>query len=113
MTFYPVVSEAVRNAFQHAHAESIEVQIEYDRRRLRLRIKDDGEGIDPVVLDAGGRAGHYGLPGLQERAKLISGQLRVRSDPGVGTEIVVSIPASAVYAASGGRRATLRGKTSS
>jgi len=110
---YRIAGEAVRNAFQHAHAGSIEVQIQYDHRQLRLRIRDDGKGIDPKVLESGARAGHYGLPGLQERARLVSGKLTVWSDPGSGTEIELTIPASIVYAASGGRRAILRGKSAS
>ena len=110
---YRITCEAVRNAFQHAHAASVEVQIQYDHRELRLRVRDDGEGIDPKVLESGARAGHYGLPGLQERAKLVSGKLTVWSDPGSGTEINLTIPASVVYAASGGSRTILRGKSAS
>ena len=37
---------------------------------LRLRVRDDGRGIDPGVAQDG-RAGHYGLPGMRERAKRI------------------------------------------
>jgi signal transduction histidine kinase len=110
---YRIAGEAVRNAFRHAHAGSIEVEIQYDYRKLRLRIRDDGEGIDPKVLESGARAGHYGLPGLQERAKLVNGKLTILSDPGSGTEIQLTIPASIVYAASGGRRAILRRKSAS
>ena len=110
---YRIAGEAVRNSFQHAHAGSIEVQVQYDHRQLRLRIRDDGEGIDPKVLESGARAGHYGLPGLQERAKMVRGKLRVKSEHGSGTEIELTIPASVVYAASGGRRAILRGKSAS
>jgi len=106
---YRITCEAVRNAFQHAHAGNIEVQIQYDHRRLRLRVRDDGKGIDPKVLESGVRAGHYGLPGLQERAKLVSGKLTILSDPGSGTEIELTIPASVVYAASGGRAEIRRG----
>lgn len=110
---YRIAGEAVRNAFQHAHAGSIEVQVQYDHRQLRLRIRDDGEGIDPIVLESGARAGHYGLPGLQERAKMVRGKLTVKSDHGSGTEIELTIPASVVYAASAGRRAIPRGKSAS
>ena len=110
---YRIAGEAVRNAFQHARAESIEVHIHYDHRHLRLRIRDDGEGIDPKVLESGARAGHYGLPGLHERAQLVSGKLTVRSGPGSGTQIELTIPASIVYAASGGRQTILRGKSAS
>jgi signal transduction histidine kinase/ligand-binding sensor domain-containing protein len=95
---YRVVGEGVRNAFQHARAKRIEVEIRYDHRQLRLRVRDDGKGIDPEVLESGARAGHYGLPGLQERAKLVGGKLTVRSERDSGTEIELSIPASIVYA---------------
>lgn len=97
---YRIAGEAVRNAFQHAHARSIEVQILYSHRRFRLRIRDDGRGINPEVFESGARAGHYGLPGMQERANLMRGKLRVWSDPASGTEIELSIPGPAVYAAS-------------
>lgn len=110
---YRIAGEAVRNAFQHAQAGSIEVQIQYDQRRLRLRVRDDGKGIDPKVLESGARAGHYGLPGLQERAKLLSGKLRILSDPGSGTEIDLTIPASVIYAPASGRHAISRGRRAS
>jgi signal transduction histidine kinase/ligand-binding sensor domain-containing protein len=95
-----IASEALRNAFQHAHARRIEVEIHYDRRRFRLRVRDDGKGIDPKVLDAGARAGHYGLPGMHERAKLVGGKLAVWSELDSGTETELTIPASIAYAKS-------------
>ena len=108
---YRIACEAVRNAFQHAQARRIEVEIRYDPRHLQLRIRDDGKGIDPNILEAGARAGHYGLPGLHERAKLVRGKLTVRSEPACGTEIELTIPASVAYAATSGHRA--RGKNAS
>jgi signal transduction histidine kinase len=102
---YRIAGEAVRNAFQHAQAKRIEVEIWYDQRQLRLRVRDDGKGIDPKVLEAGARAGHYGLTGLHERAKLIGGKLTVRNQPGGGAEIELTIPASIVYASPGTLRA--------
>lgn len=110
---YRIAGEAVRNAFQHAQAARIEVEIRYDQRQLRLRIRDDGKGIDPKVLEAGARAGHYGLPGLQERAKLVGGKLNVWSEPGSGTEIELTMPASVVYASASGRHAIFRRKNAS
>jgi signal transduction histidine kinase/ligand-binding sensor domain-containing protein len=95
---YRIAGEAVRNAFWHARAAKIEVEIRYDPRQLRLRIRDDGTGIDPKVLESGARAGHYGLPGLQEHAKLVGGKLTVWSKPGSGTEIELIVPASIAYA---------------
>ena len=74
--------ELLRNAFRHADAQKIEAEIRYDSARLRLRIRDDGKGIDPKVLREGGRAGHWGLPGIRERAKQIGARLDLWSEAG-------------------------------
>lgn len=110
---YRIAGEAVRNAFQHAQAARIDIEIRYDRRQLRLCVRDNGKGIDADVLESGARAGHYGLPGLQERAKLVGGKLTVSSKPGSGTEIELTIPASVVYASESGRGAIFRRKSAS
>ena len=51
-----------------------------------------------------GRTGHYGLPGMRERAQSIGGQLEVWSEQGAGTEVELTIPASIAYGAHAGRR---------
>ena len=95
---YKIAAEALRNAFRHAHAGRIEVDIRYDHEEFRLRVRDDGRGIDPEVLANRGLEGHYGLRGMPERAALISGELAVWSEVGVGTEVELRLPASIVYA---------------
>jgi signal transduction histidine kinase len=92
-------TKALRNAFRHAEAKQIEVELRYDERQLRLRIRDDGKGIDPAFMAPEGRAGHFGLHGIRERAKLIRGKLTVWTAPGSGTEIELSVPAVHAYAA--------------
>jgi nitrate/nitrite-specific signal transduction histidine kinase len=70
-----------------------------------LRVRDDGKGIDPEVLDGQARAGHFGLPGMRERAELIGGDLEVWSQRQSGTEVELKIPAAIAYAgSSAGRR---------
>jgi signal transduction histidine kinase len=101
---YRIASEAVRNAFRHSHAARIEVEIRYDPGQLRLRVRDDGKGIDENVLGGGGRAGHYGLPGMHERAKLVGGKLAIWSELESGTEAELTIPASVAYARSSANR---------
>jgi signal transduction histidine kinase/ligand-binding sensor domain-containing protein len=101
---YRITGEALRNAFRHAHAQRIEVEIRYDQRQLRLRVRDDGKGIDPTILNGRGRPGHYGLPGMHERAKLVGGKLAVWSELNSGTEAELSIPASIAYAKSSATR---------
>jgi len=101
---YRIAGEAMRNAFRHAQAHRIEVEIRYDERQLRLRVRDDGKGIDAKHLDGEGYAGHYGLRGMRERAKLIGGKLAVWSELNSGTEVELSIPASRAYETSPLRR---------
>jgi len=95
---YRIATEAIRNAIRHANARRIEVEIRYDEHRLRLRIGDDGTGIDPAVLDRDHKAGHWGLRGMRERAKLVGGELEVWSQVNSGTEIELEIPATSAYA---------------
>ena len=102
---YCIVGEALRNAFRHSDAARIDVELRYDRRQLRLRICDDGKGIDAKLLSGGGRAGHFGLPGMYERAKLVGARLAVSSRRDSGTQAELTIPASIAYARSmDGRR---------
>ncbi len=93
---YKIAGEALRNAFQHAQARQVEVEIRYDDEQFRLRVRDDGKGIDPAALSSQGK-GHYGLPGMRERATLIGGKLTVWSEVDVGTELELTVPASVAY----------------
>jgi signal transduction histidine kinase len=94
---YRIGCEALRNAFLHAQAKRIEAEIQYEPRRLQLRVRDNGKGIDPKVLKEGGRAGHHGIPGMHERAKLVGGKLAVWSELESGAEIELTIPGSVAY----------------
>ncbi len=89
--------EALSNAFRHAHAKTIEAELHYERNQLRIRIRDDGIGIDEEILKQGFRAGHWGLPGMRERAAKIGGHVDIWSRPGAGTEIELRVPAMAAY----------------
>jgi ligand-binding sensor domain-containing protein/signal transduction histidine kinase len=92
-----IAHEVLRNALRHARAHRIEAEIRYDRRGLRLRFRDDGTGIDPKILKQGGRPGHWGLPGIRERAKRIGARLDFWSEVGAGTEIQLTVPAVVAY----------------
>ena len=93
---YRIGREALVNAFQHSLGSTIEAEICYERDRLRVTIRDDGCGIEPGIL-SNGRAGHWGLSGLRERAENIDGHLRIVSQPGAGTEVDLVVPASVAY----------------
>jgi signal transduction histidine kinase/ligand-binding sensor domain-containing protein len=95
---YKIAAEALRNCFRHSQARQIEVEIRYDNEQFRLRVRDDGKGIDPAILSSQGSQGHYGLPGMRERATLIGGKLVVWSEVDAGTEVELRVPASTAYA---------------
>jgi signal transduction histidine kinase len=99
---YRIAREALRNAFRHAQASKIEAEITYGARLLRLRIRDDGKGVDAKLLDAG-REGHWGLPGMRERAQQIGAQFDMWSKVGAGTEVQMTLPAAVAYGTSPGR----------
>jgi PAS domain S-box-containing protein len=94
---YRIGREILRNAFRHSGARHVDAEILYDEQLLRLRIRDDGRGIDPQVLEDGGRAGHWGLIGIRERAKRMTAQLDFWSEAAVGTEVQLTLPASIAY----------------
>jgi signal transduction histidine kinase len=99
---YRIAREALQNAFRHAQATKIEAEITYSERLLRVRIRDDGKGIDPKLLDAG-RDGHWGLPGMRERAGQIGARLDIWSEVGAGTEVELLIPGAVAYGTEGSR----------
>ena len=94
---YRIACEILRNAFRHACARRVEAEVRYGDEQLRVRIRDDGKGIDPEVLKEGRRQGHWGLPGVKERAHQIGAQLDFWSEAGAGTEVQLSIPAAIAY----------------
>ena len=93
---YRIAGEALRNAFRHAQARRITVELRYDKRHFRLRIRDDGKGLDEQTLRRL-PAGHFGLPGMRERADNVGGRLEVRTRLDSGTEVELSIPGNIAY----------------
>jgi signal transduction histidine kinase/ligand-binding sensor domain-containing protein len=93
---YRIAGEALRNAFRHAEAQRVTVEVKYERRQFRLLVRDDGKGIgDTTTLE--GQAGHYGLPGMRERAELVRGKLEVWSKLNSGTQVELSVPGKIAY----------------
>ena len=102
---YRIGREAMRNAFRHARAQKIEAEITYGDSEFLFHVRDDGIGIAGQIANKGSRAGHWGLPGMRERAKSFGGKLQVWSEHGAGTEIELMVPAAIAYGQSkAGRR---------
>jgi signal transduction histidine kinase/ligand-binding sensor domain-containing protein len=95
--------EAIANAIRHADATLIEIDIEYGSHQLRMSIIDNGPGVEPEILRAGERAGHFGLVGMRERAKQIKGELTIVNRPGAGAQVSLLVPFSVAYSDVSGR----------
>lgn len=89
--------EALGNALRHAQASRVTLRIAFDSDGVRITVRDDGGGFPGEVLAEGGREGHFGLRGMQERAAQIGGQLHVRNVAGQGAEVLIWVPAKHAY----------------
>ena len=86
---YRIVQEGLGNVFRHARASSVHVALAFEDGTVRLAIADDGVGIGEA--EPGGRVG-YGMGNLRKRVEDLHGSIDVRSEPGAGTRVEVSVP---------------------
>lgn len=88
---FAIAREAIWNAFVHARPRKVMVTLAYGRRELVVTIADDGAGMPAEVLLSGARPGHWGIPGMRERAAKI-GALELVSNEGQGTTWTLRVP---------------------
>jgi signal transduction histidine kinase len=100
-----IVREAVANAVRHAQASRIAVRLAATESGgltstkaggLTLEVVDDGTGFDVAARAAA--EGHFGIRGMQERARRIGGDLTIESGPGSGTRVTLALPAARLAA---------------
>ena len=93
LLFFRVIQEAISNVRRHAEASQVEITIEYDDCKTTAIVRDNGKGFAlPETLGELSRTGKLGLVGMEERAKLLGGSLRLESEPGKGTTVVIEAP---------------------
>jgi two-component system sensor histidine kinase UhpB len=94
---YRLAQEGLNNVRRHADASHVALTLTYGEGAVRLELTDDGVGFD-VPGDTADlmRMGRMGLMGIHERARLFGGQADIRSRPGQGTTVTVTIPLSGV-----------------
>ena len=98
LALFRIIQEAWSNIRRHAQARQADFMFSYTPDGLLVTISDDGAGFRPPMGEDA-PDGHWGLRGMRERTELIGGTLRVTSQPGQGTRIVVTLP----YPGVGGR----------
>ncbi|MBS4008694.1 MAG: PAS domain S-box protein [Clostridium sp.] len=94
VTIFRIVQEALRNVIKHADANEAHVRIDYSADNIAIYVSDKGKGFDRKLIGELLRAGKLGLAGMNERAKLLSGQIQIESAVGQGTTIKILIPIS-------------------
>jgi len=86
-TIFRVAQESIENIVNHSRAKNFSVHLESDIHTT-LTIQDDGFGFDTKSREP---TGHFGLVGMHERAQLAGGKLKIQSEKGKGTKVVLTI----------------------
>jgi signal transduction histidine kinase len=85
---YRVCQEALTNIASHARASRVTIRLVATPEAVQLTLKDDGHGFDPSsVADD-----RHGIVGMRERVEMLGGSLAMKSDPGEGTRVEVTVP---------------------
>ena len=85
---FRIASEALTNVRKHAGAREVTLRLETIRSGLRLTVTDSGSGFRV----RGARRRGFGLIGIEDRARAAGGRAAIRSAPGGGTTVAVTIP---------------------
>jgi PAS domain S-box-containing protein len=89
LCLFRVAQESLRNIAKHASADRVEVVLSTDSDAARLAVRDWGCGFDSELARGGGG---LGLVSMEERVRLMQGEVAIASAPGAGTEVLVTIP---------------------
>ncbi len=90
---FAIVQEALNNIKKHAEANNIWLQVARQDESLVVTIRDDGKGFEETRLEVlESQEGHLGLLNMRERTEMVGGELAIRSQPGWGTRITLTIP---------------------
>jgi len=93
LTIFRIVQEALRNVEKHAQASKVEVKIEFCEGKTKISIGDNGKGFDSgrSLADLP-REGKLGIAGMEERVRLLNGNMRIESKPDKGTKVMIEVP---------------------
>ncbi|TLM98837.1 hypothetical protein FDZ71_16595 [bacterium] len=93
LTLFRIIQEALRNVSKHSSASQAQITVIFNKQATRVTIEDNGKGFTlPRNVSDLTRLGKLGLAGMQERARLLGGSLKVESDSGKGTKVIVEVP---------------------
>jgi signal transduction histidine kinase len=92
LALFRVTQEALTNTIKHSRATQVDIDLIFQKNNVSVTVTDNGQGFDPARVMSDTIHKSWGLLGMQERASLLGGQATVRSRPGAGTTVTITIP---------------------
>jgi signal transduction histidine kinase len=93
MALYRIYQELTNNIVKHAAAAAVWIRFGFNEYQIELEVRDNGSGFDvPTNWVETARQGHLGLVGVLERAEAVGGSVKITSKPGLGTNVLVTVP---------------------
>jgi two-component system, NarL family, sensor kinase len=89
---YRIAQEALVNIRRHAQASAVRIELRQKGDSIQLIVADNGCGFDTQQPGTGAHTHGFGLIGMQERARLLNGDMQISSYPGAGAHVEVTIP---------------------
>ena len=102
---YRVAQECLQNIAKHSQASTVNLLLQSADQKIRLSVSDNGAGF--CAERAWSKTMSFGLSGMRERAATLGGTLTVRSAPGKGSRIVLSLPLGAATVGSNGKNSRI------
>jgi signal transduction histidine kinase len=89
LIIFRIIQEAFNNIIKHASARKVNLDLYYYTNQMEITIKDDGKGFDAQHISTKSGAG---ISNMKTRAKVFNGEVEIKSNPGIGTKVLISIP---------------------
>jgi len=93
LAMFRIAQETLNNIRKHARASAVHITVQLSSNNLKMSITDNGKGFSTSGLTGDlAREGKLGVLGMEERARLIGGNLQIKSEPGKGTTVIARAP---------------------
>jgi len=89
---FQVVKELVQNIVKHSGARNASIRLVEEKNAVLAFVADDGRGFDTGMAGTVQSDGGFGLFSIRERVKSYGGEIRIKSEPGIGSEVTVRLP---------------------
>ncbi len=87
-SIFRIIQESLTNACRYSQSDRVRVELLQVDNRVQICVQDWGVGFDPAKV----ASDHFGLRGIQERARLLGGRAAIQAAPSEGTRILVELP---------------------